>query len=471
MRVHLSAIAGTAMASLAGLLRDRGHEVTGSDQDVYPPMSTQLEELGIPVRPPYAEANVPPEADLVVIGNALSRGNPEVEIVLDRKQRMASLPAVLAEEVLRGRTSLVVAGTHGKTTTTSLLAFLLDRAGLEPSFLVGGVPVDFARSYRLGRGRHFVIEGDEYDSAFFDKRPKFVHYLPDAAVIGNLEYDHADIYPDLAAVQTAFVRLLLMIPRRGLLVAGVESAPLRQILPRALCRVETFALGTEADWRGEEAGPAPGRGWRFSLRHAGRDLGEYRVPLPGEHNVRNAIAAIALAHSAGLSPERAREILPGFRGVKRRLEVKGEARGVVVYDDFAHHPTAVRETLNALRAAGGGAGRLVAVFEPRSYTSRTRVFQDDFARAFEGADAVIVAAAHLPGKVPEGQRLSESELVRAMEARGQWARFIPAVDDIVADLARELRAGDRVVILSNGGFGGIHGKLLAALGPSAGPPR
>jgi len=472
MKVHLSAIAGTAMASLAGLLRERGHEVTGSDQDIYPPMSTQLEELGIPVRSPYAEENVPAEAELVVIGNALSRGNPEVEIVLDRKQRMASLPQVLAEEVIRGHESLVVAGTHGKTTTTSILAFLLDQAGLDPSFLIGGVPVDFARSYRIGRGRHFVVEGDEYDSAFFDKRPKFLHYLPDIAVIGNLEFDHADIYPDLAAVQLAFLRLIQLIPRRGLLVAGVESAPLREILPRALCRVETFALGAaEAEWRGEEAGPAPGGGWRFRLHHGGQDLGEYRVQLPGEHNVRNAIAAVAMANAVGVTPEKARDILPRFRGVKRRLEVKGQARGVIVYDDFAHHPTAVRETLHALHMASTGTGRLFAVFEPRSYTSRTRVFQEDFAVAFEGADAVIVAAAHLPGKVPEGQRLSENDLVRAMQARGQDARFIGPVDAIVAHLARELREGDRVVILSNGGFGGIHGKLLTALGAPVGLSR
>ena len=464
MKVHLSAIAGTAMASLAGLLRERGHQITGSDQDIYPPMSTQLEELGIPVRSPYAEGNVPADADLVVIGNALSRGNPEVEAVLDRKQRMTSMPALLAEEVIRGRTSLVVAGTHGKTTTTSMLAYLLEEAGLDPSFLIGGVPVDFARSYRLGQGRHFVVEGDEYDCAFFDKRPKFIHYLPDVAVIGNLEYDHADIYPDLAAVQTAFVRLLQVIPRRGLLVAGIESAPLVAILSRALCRVETFALGQDANWRGDEVGPHPDGGWRFRLRAEGRDLGEWRLQLAGEHNVRNAIAAIAVAREAGVDPERAREILPRFRGVKRRLEVKGQARGVVVYDDFAHHPTAVRETLHALRTGAPAAGRLVAVFEPRSYTSRTRVFQDDFARAFQGADAVIVAAAHLPGKVPEGERLSETDLVAAIAGRGQDARFIARVDEIVAHLARELREGDRVVILSNGGFGGIHGKLLAALG-------
>jgi UDP-N-acetylmuramate: L-alanyl-gamma-D-glutamyl-meso-diaminopimelate ligase len=466
MKIHLSAIAGTAMASLAGLLRERGHQITGSDQDIYPPMSDQLEALGIPVRSPYAEDNVPADADLVVIGNALSRGNPEVEVVLDRKQRMSSMPALLAEEIIRGHTSLVVAGTHGKTTTTSMLAYLMEEAGLDPSFLIGGVPVDFARSYRLGKGKHFVVEGDEYDCAFFDKRPKFIHYLPDVAVIGNLEYDHADIYPDLASVQTAFVRLLQVIPRRGLLVAGIESAPLREILARALCRVETFALGADADWRGDDAGPHPDGGWRFRLRQGGRDLGDYRVQLAGEHNVRNAIAAIAVAREAGVAPEQAREILPRFRGVKRRLEVKGQARGVVVYDDFAHHPTAVRETVRALRT-GAPAGRLVAVFEPRSYTSRTRVFQDDFARAFQGADAVIVAAAHMPGKVPVGERLSEADLVAAIAGHGLSARFIPHVDEIVAHLARELREGDRVVILSNGGFGGIHGKLLAALGAPA----
>ena len=449
------------MASLAGLLRERGHEVTGSDQDVYPPMSTQLEALGISLRSPYAAENVPAQADLVVIGNALSRGNPEVEAVLDRKQRMTSLPALLAEEFIRGRTSLVVAGTHGKTTTASLLALILHQAGCDPSFLIGGVPVDFGRSFRLGGGPHFLAEGDEYDSAFFDKRPKFVHYLPDVAVIGNVEYDHADIYPDLAAVQTAFVRLLNVIPRRGLLVAGAESPPLREILARAPCRVETFGIEGDADWRAVNVRPGPDA-WRFSLQLRGRDRGEFALGLPGEHNVRNALAALAVAAEAGVPPEAARAALAAFQGVKRRLEVRGRARGVTVYDDFAHHPTAVRETLKALRAAGGG-GRLVAVFEPRSYSSRTSVFQEDFGRAFRTADLVVVAAAHLPGKVPEGRRLSESGLVDALRGQGTEARFIPDVPDIVTALSAELREGDRVVLLSNGGFGGIHEKLLRAL--------
>ncbi len=460
MKVHLSGACGTAMASLAGLLRERGHEVTGSDQDVYPPMSTQLEAMGIRLRSPYAAANVPEDADVVVIGNALSRGNPEVEEVLDRRQRMTSMPALLAEDFLRERRSVVVAGTHGKTTTSALLAFLLDRAGLAPSFLVGGVPIDLERSYRLGRGSAFVVEGDEYDSAFFDKRPKFVHYLPEIAVIGNVEYDHADIYPDLEAVKTAFYRLMAVIPRRGLLIAGVESAALRELLPRAFCRVETFGIGTPADWRASELRSGKG-GWHFRLARGAADLGEFRLAVPGEHNVRNALAALAAAGGLGIDPTRLRGAIAAFRGVKRRLELRGEARGVQVYDDFAHHPTAVRATLRALRAQGDG--RLVAVFEPRSYTSRTRVFQEDFARAFSEADEVVVAAAFLPGKVPESQRVSELELVAGIEGRGGRARFVPTVEAIVDALRGELRAGDQVAILSNGGFGEIHDKLLAAL--------
>ena len=469
MKVHLSAIAGTAMASLAGLLRERGHDVSGSDQDIYPPMSTQLQELGIPVRSPYAEANVPADADVVVIGNALSRGNPEVEAVLDRKQRMSSLPAMLAEEFIRGRTSLVVAGTHGKTTTTSLLAHVLHQAGKDPSFLIGGVPKDFERSYRVGKGEFFVVEGDEYDSAFFDKRPKFLHYLPDVAIIGNIEYDHADIYPDLAAVQRAFVHLMNIVPRRGLIVAGLETPALRELLPRAHSKVETFGLSEGADWRAVDV-RVEGGGWHFRLLKGGRDLGPFSLGLGGEHNLRNALAAMAAANAVGVPPEAARAAIASFGGVKRRLEVRGSRRGVTVFDDFAHHPTAVRETLRALRAsAPAGPGRLIAVFEPRSYTSRTRVFQEDFARAFQDADRIVVASAHMPGKVPENQRISEQELVRAIAELGRDARYVASVDEIVAQLAADLLEGDRVVVLSNGGFGGIHEKLLAALAsPSRG---
>jgi UDP-N-acetylmuramate: L-alanyl-gamma-D-glutamyl-meso-diaminopimelate ligase len=449
------------MASLAGLLRAKGHTVTGSDQDVYPPMSTQLEELGIEIRSPYAEANVPEDADLVVIGNALSRGNPEVEAVLERRQKMTSLPALVGEEFLRPRTSLVVAGTHGKTTTASLLAFLLDRAGAAPSFLIGGVPKDFGRSYRLDTGRHFVVEGDEYDSAFFDKRPKFVHYHPQVAVIGNVEFDHADIYRDLDEVKTAFFRLLSVVPRGGCVVAGIESPALRELLPKAYSPVVTFAASGEADWIAEGHRREGGM-TRFRLRVRGRDEGEFALALPGEHNLRNALAALAAADAAGVPPAACRDALAAFTGVKRRLEERGRVGDVTVYDDFAHHPTAVKATLEALRQEGSG-GRLLAVFEPRSFTSRTRTFQDDFAASFAGADQVLVAAAHLPQKVPEAVRLSEAELVSGIRSRGTPADFVPRVDEIVSRLLGEVRAGDRVVILSNGGFGGLHGKLLEAL--------
>ncbi len=448
------------MASLAGLLRERGDEVTGSDQDVYPPMSTQLAEMGIPVRSPYAAGNVAEDAHTVVIGNALSRGNPEVEAVLDRKQRMASLPALLAELFLQERRSLVVAGTHGKTTTAALLAFLLDRAGLDPSFLIGGVPRDFPRSYRLGKGPHFVVEGDEYDSAFFDKRPKFVHYLPDVAIVGNVEFDHADIYRDLVSVETAFARLLSVVPRRGLVVAGIESPSTTTLLAKAHSRVETFGIGVEADWRADHV-RVEGSGTAFRLARRGRDLGEFVLGVPGEHNVRNALAALAVAAEEGVEPEAARGALAAFGGVRRRLELRGRVAGVAVYDDFAHHPTAVRETLKALRASGPG--HLVAVFEPRSYTSRTRVFQDAFAEAFRHADRVVVAAAHLPGKVPEGERISEEELVARIVALGGEAAFIPGVEEIVSHVVGAASEGDRIVVLSNGAFGGIHQKLLDAL--------
>jgi UDP-N-acetylmuramate: L-alanyl-gamma-D-glutamyl-meso-diaminopimelate ligase len=473
MKLHFSAICGTGMASLAGLMKACGHHVTGSDQDVYPPMSDQLAELGIAVRSPYDARNVPEDAERVVIGNALSRGNPEVEAVLDRKQPMTSMPALLAEEFLGSRAALVVAGTHGKTTTASLLAYLLQACGRDPSFLVGGIPADFGRSQRLGAGPHFVVEGDEYDSAFFDKRPKFVHYRPDIAVVGNVEFDHADIYPDLGAVQTAFRRLLAVIPRRGLLVAGTESPALSDLLPGAPCRVESFGLGPGFDWSAQAVSGGP-EGSRFRLLRAGRDRGEFRTALAGEHNVRNALAALAAAAAVGLEPEEARPALGAFRGVRRRLELRGRVAGVALYDDFAHHPTAVRATLRALRSLDppDAAGRLIAVFEPRSYTSRTRTFQDDFARALAAADLVIVAGAHLPAKVPEGQRLSEAELTAATSALGADARFIRQVEEIVEAVAREARSGDRVVILSNGGFGGIHERLLGALrNRTPGPPR
>jgi UDP-N-acetylmuramate: L-alanyl-gamma-D-glutamyl-meso-diaminopimelate ligase len=457
-------VCGAATASLAGLLMAKGHQVSGSDQDVYPPMSDELARMGVPVASPYAESNLPADADLVVIGNALSRGNPEVEAVLDAKRRYTSQAALLAEEFLRDRNSIVVAGTHGKTTTTAMLTHVLKHAGFDPSFLIGGVSLDLGRSYGLGSGRHFVVEGDEYDTAFFDKRPKFVHYLPDTAIVGNLEFDHADIYPDLAAVQLAFIRLMSVIPRRGLLIAGVESPGLVEILSNARSRVATFALGTEnqALWQAREV-TLSAEGAGFDVFAQGERRGRIRMSAAGNHNVRNALAATIAGLEAGVSFEKVAAAFADFRGVKRRLELRGEVRGVWVYDDFAHHPTAVRETVAALRSRIGPAERVVAVFEPRSYTSRTKVFELAFARAFATADEVLIAGAHLPGKVPEAQRISEEALVASINRESGRARFIPTVDAIVSDLSGRLCAGDHVLILSNGGFGGIHDKLLSAL--------
>jgi len=464
LKIHISGVCGTATASLAGLLKAKGHTVSGSDQDVYPPMSGELERMGVPVASPYAASNIPADADLVVIGNALSRGNPEVEAVLDAKRRYTSQAALLADEFLRDRTSLVVCGTHGKTTTTSMLTHVLRHAGEDPSFLIGGVSLDLGTSYGLGKGSHFVVEGDEYDTAFFDKRPKFVHYLPDIAVIGNVEFDHADIYEDLAAVQLAFTRFMNVIPRRGLLIAGIESPGLAGILDQAKSRVATFGLGAEcgALWQAREV-TLSSAGAEFDVFSDGARQGRIRMAASGNHNVRNALAATVAALEAGVPFGKVAAAFAEFRGVKRRMEIRGEVRGIVVYDDFAHHPTAVRETLAALRSRIGEGERVVVVFEPRSYTSRTRRFEQDFAVAFAAADEALISAAHLPGKVPESQRISEEMLVASINHAGGRARFMPGVEAIVSDLAAGLRAGDHVLILSNGGFGGIHEKLLAAL--------
>ena len=464
MRIHISGVCGTATASLAGLLKARGHDVTGSDQDVYPPMSDELARMGVTVSSPYAEANLPKDADLIVIGNALSRGNPEVEAVLDGKRRYTSQAALLADEFLRDRVSIVVAGTHGKTTTTAMLTHILRHAGFDPSFLIGGVSLDLGGSYGLGSGPHFVVEGDEYDTAFFDKRPKFVHYLPDIAIIGNVEFDHADIYPDLAAVQLAFTRLLSVVPRRGLLIAGIESPALVGILDRAKSRVATFAIGqdTNASWQAHEISLSA-EGAAFDVVAEGRRRGRVRMPASGQHNVRNALAATAAATEAGVPFEKIVGALAGFQGVKRRLELRGRVGGISVYDDFAHHPTAVRETIAALKSRLPLGDRVVVVFEPRSYTSRTRFFEYDFARAFATADEVVISAAHLPGKVPESERISEFSLVASINAAGGRARLVPTVDGIVSELSAALRFGDHVLVLSNGAFGAIHEKLLSAL--------
>jgi UDP-N-acetylmuramate: L-alanyl-gamma-D-glutamyl-meso-diaminopimelate ligase len=452
------------MATLAAMLKRKGHDVRGSDQDVYPPMSDFLASEQIPTLVGYTPEHITGDLDLVVIGNAISRGNAELEEVLDRKIRYCSLPEAIREHFLWGARSIVIAGTHGKTTTTSLAGWLLIHGGVDPSVLVGGIARNLGgqgSSYQIGQGRDFVIEGDEYDSAFFDKTAKFLKYLPDIAVINNVEFDHADIYADFDAVALAFRRLVNLVPRRGLLLVGADSPGARALVDKAVSRVQTFGTGEDVDWQAhdlESAGPAT----RFCVRRNGSPFGCFEVPLVGAHNVRNALAAIAVATEVGISAERIADGLRAFAGVKRRLEVVGVVDGVTVYDDFAHHPTAVAETLAGLRASNPSA-RIWAVFEPRSASSCRRVFQDDFAHAFAGADEVLIAPI-FRSKLSDAERLSVPQLVRDLNARGQSAREADSIEDIVAGIAKEHRPGDLVVLMSNGGFGGIHQKLLRALG-------
>ena len=451
------------MATLAAMLRHRGLHVQGSDQDVYPPMSDFLAAEGIPTLSGYRPEHITPDIDTVVVGNAISRGNPELETVLDRKIRYVSLPEAIREHFLWGARSIVIAGTHGKTTTTSLTGWLLTHGGLDPSVLVGGIARNFGdggSSYRIGHGRDFVIEGDEYDSAFFDKTAKFLKYLPDIAVVNNVEFDHADIYADFDAVMLAFRRLVNLVPRRGLLLIGADNAGARALTPAAVSRVETFGLGHDVDWQAHDV-EADGEVTRFRVRRSGSPFGEFQIRMMGAYNVRNALAAIAVATDVGVSPERIAEGLRLFAGIKRRLEVVGTASGVTIYDDFAHHPTAVAETLAGLRASHPDA-RIWAVFEPRSASSCRRIFQDDFARAFSTADEVLIAPV-FRSKLPELERLSVPQLVRDLNNSGRSAREAESIDDIIAAIVRERRSGDLVVLMSNGGFGGIHQKLLRAL--------
>ncbi len=462
-RVHLIGVCGTAMATLAAMLKRKGLDVRGSDQDVYPPMSDFLSAEGVVAKSGYKAEHITSDLDLVVVGNAISRGNPELEEVLDRKIRYCSLPEAVREHFLWGARSIVIAGTHGKTTTTSLTGWLLTSAGLDPTVLIGGIAQNFGpdgSSYRIGQGRDFVIEGDEYDSAFFDKTAKFLKYLPDIAVVNNVEFDHADIYADLDEVSLAFERLVNLVPRRGLLLVGADSDGARALVAAARSRVLTFGTADGLDWQAHEIQP-DGDLTRFGVRHQGSPFGQFDLPLVGTHNVRNALAAIAVAHDAGIGATTIGEGLRRFLGVKRRLELVGTARGVNVYDDFAHHPTAVAQTLAGVRASNP-TSRIWAVFEPRSASSCRRVFQEGFAGAFAGADEVLFAPV-FRSTLPEGERLSIPHLVRDLADQGRRARAVASVDDIVATLVEEHAAGDLVVIMSNGGFGGIHRRLLAAL--------
>jgi UDP-N-acetylmuramate: L-alanyl-gamma-D-glutamyl-meso-diaminopimelate ligase len=465
-RIHFIGVCGTAMATLAAMLKGRGHDVQGSDQAMYPPMSDFLARERIRVFSGYQAEHITPDLDLVVVGNAISRGNIELEEVLDRKVRHVSLPEAVREHFLWQSRSIVLAGTHGKTTTTALTGWILANADRDPSVLIGGIALDFDASYRLGLGRDFVIEGDEYDSAFFDKTAKFLKYLPDIAVVGNLEYDHADIYPDMESLRLAFRRFLNLVPRQGTVIIGADSPEALELVGSARSGVETFGLDTpDATWRATNVRPVDGR-VAFDVWHRGEAFAEVRSPLHGRHNVRNALAATAAGHAAGLDSVEITRGIESFSGVKRRLEMRGEVRGVTVYDDFAHHPTAILETLRAVRASFPDR-RIWAVFEPRSATSCRRVFQDEFARAFveSGADEVVLAAV-FRSTLPDDERLDADALVASIQKHGPRARLIPHADEIARTIAAEARSGDLVVIMSNGGFDDVHRKLIEALARS-----
>jgi len=466
MHYHLIGICGTAMASLAGMLQARGHHVTGSDLNVYPPMSTMLQQLGIDAFQGFKREHLTPAPDCVIVGNAIPRGNPEVEETLKRKLLYRSQAEVVKEEFIRGRHSLAVAGTHGKTTTTSIAAWVMDQGGLDPTFLIGGIAQNFGSSFRVTDSDYFIIEADEYDTAYFDKGPKFMHYLPELAIVNNIEFDHADIYKDLDAVKLAFRRFMNLIPENGRLIAGWDSPNVRAVVEsfgeKLFTQLETFGTDSSAKWQIRNAYFSEGLS-RFEVFRENQSWGEFQTPLLGEFNLLNCLAVIVAADTWGVGKENIRAALASFKNVKRRAEVRGEEHGVLVIDDFAHHPTAVRETLRALRARYGDR-RLIAVFEPRSWSSRLAVFQHDYAEAFAAADYVVIAAVFDSQKVTEkGRALDTRALIDAISQQEKPAFALPDADQIVVHLVPELRAGDVVAIMSNGGFGGIHEKILNAL--------
>ena len=460
--IHLIAICGVGMSALAGMLQARGFRVTGSDQNVYPPMSTQLAALGIDLRQGFSADHLADHPDLIVVGNAVSRSNPEVQAMLVQGIPFVSLPQALAEFFLVDHHPIVVVGTHGKTTTASLMAWVLESAGLDPSYMIGGIPHNFGTNYKLGQGAFFVVEGDEYDTAFFDKGPKFLHYRPRTAILTSVEFDHADIYRDLDHVKEAFRRFVHILPADGYLAAGVEFPHVADLLTSVPCRWEGYGFADQAQWRAAQV-DVDEEATHFLVQHQQQRLGTIRSALVGQHNIQNALGVIAVASHLGLSFEGIRAGLQSFTGIKRRQEVRGVVRQITVIDDFAHHPTAIRATLAALRARYCGR-RLWAIFEPRSATSRRATFQQEFIGAFAEADRVVIAALFNPDGISPDIRLSPERLAHEIASQcAKAAVYLSEVDAIVDHVATGARAGDVVVIMSNGGFGDIHEKLLEAL--------
>lgn len=460
-RIHLIAICGTGMAALAGMLKQRGYEITGSDTNVYPPMSTFLESMGIPVYNGFDAAHLTPAPDLVIIGNAMSRGNPEVEHVLNEQLPYASLPETLKSHFIRGKYSCVVAGTHGKTTTSSLLAWTLQSAGLEPSFFIGGIPENFGQGFQLGKGKHIVLEGDEYDSAFFDKGPKFLHYMPNLVILNNVEFDHADIYRSFEDVQISFRRLINLIPSKGYLIACSDDPTVREMLPKAFCQVITFGTGAEAQWRAENIRVVAG-GTEFEVMRGNDRFGPFFTPLNGVHNVKNATAVLAAAEALGIAREQAATALRSFKNVRRRLQLLYDARDIKIFDDFAHHPTEIRETIHGLRERFP-ARRLIAVFEPRSATAKRKVFEQEYLNAFHAAPHVIFAPLHRADKVPEAERLSLNAVVAGLRAQGKTVAVRATGEEMTNHILSQLRPDDLVLFMSNGDFGSTPTMLVQKL--------
>lgn len=449
------------MASLAGMLKQEGHLVTGSDQHTYPPMSQFLERLGIEVNEGYRESNLHPEPDLVVVGNVVTRVNPEAVELSRLGLPYLSFPQALRRFAMKDKRSIVISGTHGKTTTTSLAAWIMEYAGLAPSFMVGGIPNNFQVNFRLSEGPYFVIEGDEYDTAFFDKGPKFLHYNPWVLILTSIEFDHADIYRDLDHVIDSFRRLIALLPPDGLLVANGEDPIISAESKRAKCPVVTYSLEGEAHWRAVAEASQDGL-TRVKILKGEDAYATASTPLYGRHNLSNLLSSVVVADFLGASPKRISEAVERFKGVKRRQEVVGEKKGVTVLDDFAHHPTAVRETIAAVKARYPGR-RLIAVFEPRSNSSRRKVFQDLYTRSFDPADLVTIPDPPLMEKIPEEERFSSLLLVQNLRSRGLDARHFPGADQLLDHLAEEVQTGDVVLIMSNGAFDNIHRRLLERL--------